>query len=73
MTSVVPQEVYKRVGIVAAQMDKKIIAPLQYDGTMDSILSEQWIEECLYRLYLKNQSLLWITLSFNEGRSLCPF
>ena len=32
---------YKRVDIVAAQMDKKIIAPLQYDGTMDSVLFER--------------------------------
>ena len=38
---------YKRVGIVAAQMNKKINAPLQYDGTMDSVLFEQWIYECL--------------------------
>lgn len=31
---------YKRIGIVAAQMGKKIIAPLQYVGTMDSTLFE---------------------------------
>lgn len=38
---------FKRVGIVAAQMDGKIIAPLQYDGTMNSSLFEQWFEKCL--------------------------
>ena len=26
---------YKRCGIVAAQMNGRILAPLQYDGTMD--------------------------------------
>ncbi len=38
---------FKRVGIVAAQMDGKIISPLQYEGTMDSSLFEQWFEQCL--------------------------
>lgn len=33
---------YKRCGIVAAQMNGKILAPLQYDGTMDSSLFEFW-------------------------------
>ena len=28
---------YKRVGIVEAKLSAKIIAPLQYDGTMDSV------------------------------------
>lgn len=30
------------MGIVAAQMGKNILAPLQYDGTMDSLLFETW-------------------------------
>lgn len=33
---------YKRCGIVAAQMDGRILAPLQYDGTMDRSLFEFW-------------------------------
>ncbi len=33
---------YKRCGIVAAQMNGRILAPLQYDGTMDSSLFEFW-------------------------------
>jgi len=35
---------YRRVGIVAAKMCKEILAPLQYDGTMDSKLFETWFE-----------------------------
>lgn len=31
---------YKRCGIVAAQMNGRILAPLQYDGTMDGSLFE---------------------------------
>ena len=38
---------YKRVGIVAAQLGKEIVAPLQYDGAMDSILFETWFEQRL--------------------------
>lgn len=33
---------YKRVGIVAAQLDQKIISPLEFSGTMDSNLFEFW-------------------------------
>ena len=33
---------YKRCGIVAAQMNGRILAPLQYDGTMDRSLFEFW-------------------------------
>ena len=33
---------YKRVGIVAAQLDGKIFSPLEYSGTMDSSLFEFW-------------------------------
>jgi len=40
---------YRRVGIVAAQIGKDILAPLQYDGTMDSHLFEIWFETRLMR------------------------
>lgn len=33
--------------MVAAKMGKKVIAPLQYEGTMDSILFETWFQSCL--------------------------
>ena len=38
---------YRRVGIVAAKMQTDILAPLQYDGTMDSLLFETWFNQCL--------------------------
>ena len=40
---------YRRVGIVAAQIGKNILAPLQYDGTMGSHLFETWLENRLMR------------------------
>lgn len=38
---------YRRTGIVAAQIENKIISPLQYDGTMDSNLFELWFTNYL--------------------------
>ena len=40
---------YRRTGLVAAQQNGEILAPLQYDGTMDSTLFEFWFEQCLMR------------------------
>ena len=33
---------YKRIGIFAAKIGKKIVAPMEYGGTMDSLLFETW-------------------------------
>lgn len=38
---------YRRVGIVAAKIGKTTIAPMYYDGTMESKLFEKWFENCL--------------------------
>ena len=44
LTGSVSGRKFKRTGIVAAQMAKAIIEPLQYSGTMDSSLFETWFE-----------------------------
>ena len=38
---------YKRESIVAAQLGKKIVAPLTYSGTMNSSLFETWFTDQL--------------------------
>ena len=38
---------YKRVGIVAAQLGQKILSPMEYSGTMDSVLFTFWFEQKL--------------------------
>jgi transposase len=38
---------YRRTSIVAAKIGKEILAPMQYDGTMDSSLFEYWFEQSL--------------------------
>ena len=48
---------YRRTGIVAGKVGKKVIAPLQYDGTMDSKLFEIWFETKLMP-ELRNSSVI---------------
>jgi len=38
---------FKRVGIVSAQCEGKIIAPLEYEGIVNSTLFEFWFEHIL--------------------------
>ena len=38
---------FKRAGIVSAQCEGKIIAPLQYEGTMNGTLFVYWFEHIL--------------------------
>lgn len=61
---------YKRTGIVAAQMGKAILAPLQYDGTMNSALFETWFELCLLPNLPQNSVIVMDNASFHRKRKL---
>jgi len=63
---------YKRTGIVAAQMGKSIVAPLIYDGTMDSILFEAWFESCLLPALPQNAAIVMDNASFHRKKQLIP-
>ena len=63
---------YKRVGIVAAKLSAKIMAPLQYDGTMDSILFETWFEKMLLPALPPNTSIVMDRASFHRKSRLLP-
>jgi transposase len=63
---------YKRVGIVAAQLEKEIIAPLQYDGAMDSILFEAWFEQRLLPSLPANTVIVMDNATFHRKRKLIP-
>ena len=63
---------YKRIGIVAAQMDKKIVSPLQYEGTMDSALFEMWFGECLLPVLPVNSVIVMDNASFHRKKQLIP-
>jgi len=61
---------YRRTGLVAAQQNGKIVAPLQYDGTMDSILFEFWFETCLMRELPPNSVIVMDNAAFHRKSRL---
>lgn len=63
---------FRRTGIVAAQMGSSIIAPLQYDGTMDSSLFEMWFEANLLPSLPKNSVIVMDNASFHRKSKLFP-
>lgn len=63
---------FKRTGIVAAQMGKSIIAPLQYDGTMDSALFEFWFVTHLLPNLPDNALVVMDNASFHRKSKLFP-
>ena len=63
---------YRRTGIVAAQMEKAIIEPLQYDGTMDSLLFEVWFETRLLPALPLKTTIVMDNASFHRKSRLIP-
>ena len=61
---------YKRVGIVAAKLGKKIVAPLEYSGTMDSILFEKWFGEQLVPALSKETVIVMDNAAFHRKKQL---
>ena len=61
---------YRRVGLVAAQMGKQVLAPLQYDGTMDSALFEYWFESMLMRELPANSVIVMDNAAFHRKKFL---
>jgi transposase len=61
---------YKRLGIVAALQGKDIITPLQYDGTMDSILFEMWFRTILLPALPPNTTIVMDNASFHRKNKL---
>ena len=63
---------YKRRGIVAAKMDNKILAPLQYNGTMDRALFEFWFSNQLLPSLNKGTLIVMDNASFHfKKRLIC--
>jgi len=63
---------YKRIGIVAAQINKKIVSPLHYEGTMDSSLFELWFQKCLLPVLPVNSVIVMDNASFHRKKLLLP-
>ena len=62
---------FKRTGIVAAQMKKGILEPLQYDGAMDSALFEAWFGMCLLPALPEKTTVVMDNASFHRKKKLC--
>lgn len=61
---------YRRVGIVAAKMENQILAPLQYNGTMDSQLFEVWFETMLMCELPTNSVIIMDNAAFHRKKQL---
>jgi len=63
---------YKRTGLVAAQLGKTIIEPLQYSGTIDSALFETWFETRLLPNLPANTLVVMDNATFHRKSKLFP-
>jgi len=70
LTGLVSGRKFKRTGIVAAQMGKSILSPLQYDGTMDSSLFEVWFSTRLLPNLPQNSVIVMDNASFHRKSKL---
>lgn len=61
---------YKRVGIVAAQLGQKILSPMEYSGTMDSVLFEFWFEQQLLPALPPKAVIVMDNASFHRKEQL---
>ena len=64
---------FKRTSIVAAKMNGTIIAPLQYQGSMDSKLFEYWFEFCLIPILPISSTIVLDNASFHSKKRLALF
>ncbi|MDL2318432.1 IS630 family transposase [Eubacteriales bacterium OttesenSCG-928-A19] len=61
---------FKRTSIVAAQMGRSIFSPMQFQGTMDSTLFEQWFGEYLLPCMPPKTVIVMDNASFHRKRKL---
>jgi transposase len=61
---------FKRTNVVAAKCCGKIVAPMIYDGTTDSILFEYWFEKVLLRAVPKHSVLILDNATFHRKAKL---
>ena len=62
---------YKRTNILAGICQKEWVAPLQYEGTTDSVLFEYWFEHCLLCEARQGSTIILDNASFHR-KSVLP-
>ena len=63
---------YRRTSIVTAKLGKQVISPLQFDGSMDSMLFEHWFEYCLIPNLPSSSAISMDNASFHRKSRLIP-
>ena len=61
---------FERMNIVAAQLGKKIIAPLKYKGMMNSLFFEEWFEKHLIPELPQEAVIVMDNASFHRKKRL---
>ena len=56
---------FKRIGIVSAEQNGKFIAPMQYEGTMDSSFFEGWFSDVFLKEIPENSVIVMDNASFH--------
>jgi len=57
---------FKRTNIVAGICGGKWVAPMEYDGTTDSILFEFWFEKCLLKVVVEGSVIILDNATFHR-------
>ena len=61
---------FKRTNIVAAKCGDKIVAPMIYDGTTDSVLFECWFEKMLLKSIPRHSIIILDNATFHRKTKL---
>ena len=61
---------FKRTNIVAGICEGQWVAPMQYNGTTDSILFECWFEKCLMKEVASGSIIILDNATFHRKRKL---
>jgi len=61
---------YARTGVVAALVRGSIVAPMQYEGTMDSAFFERWFAECLLPALPEGTTIVMDNAAFHRKSRL---
>ena len=62
---------FKRTNIVAGICQNDWVAPLQYDGTTNSVLFERWFESCLLKEVGESMTIILDNATFHR-KSILP-
>ena len=61
---------YQRVGLVTARVGGRVVAPMEYQGTMNAALFEAWFENSLLPAIPPNSTITMDNASFHRKKKL---